>query len=326
MTDTDPTKNHETLNETFPETSPERQATFEKRDFNHVYELLCGDERKLSQGSAKELGGETEEVESFLRYFGGLAGVGRVLILTLLAEGKYGEVEARFSGTYGDVLKKIKSDVEATEGINVSLDLHSADHNEGGEHFHADSEEGVGCAYCANIAIISGMCADSAEKPLATQPESGWTNNTTTANINQSNGTFRAMFFASNAAGMTRQDYVLIGAPVGVLKGNHAKAEETVAVINFTADKVSNPNKAVEGNVPFYGNDVTQIAEMLIRTYPELNLNPEAILTVMEWDVRATRAALAGGDASAIKQERLGDPQEAITYLRDLQVELAQAA
>ena len=57
--------------------------------------------------------------------------------------------------------------------------------------------------------------------------------------------------------------------------------------------KVSSPGVANAAEKPFYDNDVTAVAEMIMRAFPELRLNPRIILAAMDHDIRATRAALA---------------------------------
>lgn len=321
MHDTDPT-NKDKLFMILPELSPELAATYETKDPEVKYELGCGDDRhKTAQSEALLIEQGAEPVEAYLRYFGALAGETRVLLLTLLVSGREDLIERYFGGSFVDAMVTVKADVEAAN--NVTLELHTAESNEGNpEYFDPTLESKVGCAYGANEATIGEICADDEATAELTQKEGEPMHNAgSLANrIRHANRTLNARFFPDpEVAGLTRSDFAATRVPVQVLGGSHAKPEDTLAVINFTHDKVSNPKAAAELGKPFYNNDVTQVAEMLIRAYPDFQLDPEVLFAVMDQDIRATRAALAGGDASAIKQERLGNPEEAINYLRQIQ-------
>lgn len=327
MTDTDPTQNYETLDTILPETSPERAATYEIKDLEQHYHFICGDDRELTEKSAEALSeSDTERIEAFLRYYGGAYGITRVLLTTLLAMGQNEIIAEQFGGSFTEATRSVKHDVEKFN--NVSLDLHTAEGNEeGSASFNLNSTKAPGCAYGANIAVIGTLCYENeALKQLTRREgidiEGGDLGLSET--VRMANKKFVEHFATEGAAGMSRQDFAAVDTSIAVLEGDHAKPVDVVAVLNFTHDKISNPKRANSVDKPFYNNDVTQVAELLMRTYPDLHLVPEILFAVMDQDIRATRAALAGGDATAIRQERLGDPKEAIEYLYDLQSELNQ--
>lgn len=313
-----------------PEISNELAQTYETKKPEVKYELGCGDDRsKTAESHALLVEQGAEPVEPYLRYYGGLSGVTRVVLLTLIADGKEDAVKETFGNSFVDAMVKVKANVEAK--TNVTLELHSAEGNEGNpERFDPTLESGVGCAYGANAAVVGNICAGDPVVTELTRTEGEPLHNTgdLAERTRDANRQLNELFFADpDVAGLSRADFAATHAPVQILAGKHAKPEDTVAVINFTHDKVSNPKKAAEIGKPSYNNDVTQVAEMLIRAYPDFQLNPETLLAVMDLDIRATRAALADGNPSAIKQERLGEPEEAMAYLRQVQAEasLAQA-
>jgi hypothetical protein len=322
MHDTYPSMEKDKLSMILPELSPELAATYETKNLETKYELGCGDDRSKTRESQEVLVEQgAEDTESYLRYFGALAGVTRVVLLALLAEGREDIIASRFNGSFVDAMVTVKADVEAAN--NVTLALHSAEGNEGNPaRFNPTLENGVGCAYGANAATIGEICADDGATAALTQKEGEPMHDTgdIIERVRTANSRLNAMFFSNpETAGLSRSDFAATMTPVQVLGGAHAQPQDTLAVLNFTPDKVSNPKAAAERGKPFYNNDVTQVAELLIRAYPNLQLDPETLFAVMDQDIRATRAALAGGDASAIKQERLGDPESAIKYLQQVQ-------
>lgn len=323
MHDTDPTTNKNHL--PMPELSPELAATYEMRDPKIIYELGCGDDRPPTQESLTTLAEKgTDPNEAMLRYYGGLTGVTRVLLLTLLAQGKREIIDSQFNGSFVDVMKNIKSDIEAKN--KVRLALHTAEGNEGNPiQFDPTSENNVGCAYAANAATIAEICATDPTHAKLTQREGQLLGNTRSVagNVQAANRALNDRYFTdTSVAGLTRTDFTEMGVPIQVLRGAHAAAEDTLVVMNFSIDQLSNSTKAAATGRPFYNNDVTQVAEMLIRTYPEFKLDPTTLFAVMDQDIRATRAALTGGNATELEQARIGNPEDAIAYLESVQASL----
>jgi hypothetical protein len=110
-----------------------------------------------------------------------------------------------------------------------------------------------------------------------------------------------------------------------MLKGGHADPEKdgVIHVINMQKDMVSDVNEAVTRGIYYYDSDVTIVAETLMRSFPELHLDPRFLINAMLLDQSATRAALAasgGGqaDPQRIPSHRYGSGREALDYLNSL--------
>lgn len=327
-----PPKNREKfiMNEFMPKTpelSPELQATYEEKQPDIYYALGCGDDRDLTEASRAKLVAEnleSLETGAYLRYFGARAGIARVFILAMLAKNQ-GEALKEMGVSFVDVMNKVAEQVEAKN--KVVLVLHSAESNEGStDHFNPESENGLGCAYAANAGALGHI---SAEFPphgdlsrIETADLFGNTHNDDL--VAGANAAFVRMYFPDPAvAGLSRKDFDDTGAPVQILRGSHAPVDQTLVAINYSPDKVSNPQTAHEQGTPFYNNDVTQVAEMLMRAFPEYDLDPETLLRIMDSDIRSTRTALAGdAGPAALQVYRIGTPAEAIAHLTNVGEEL----
>lgn len=313
---------------TTPEISPERAATYEDRDPNKTYLYECGDDRGITDASAEKLAQELGvETYAMLRGFGGLYGVARTLGVAIAVQ--YGpEALQAYGGNFKEFAIETKNRVEATS--KVKLVAHSADGNEGNSaELNPDSTEGIGCAYCAALGGVCGLCqSKSPLMPLANSEQTAlFGDNSLVEPVAAGNEAFEQHFFGAEGKNfaITRNDLIEDDVPAPILAGKHEKAAKVVVVENFHVDKVSDPNRAIEAGVPFYDNDVTATAEMLIKAYPELQLSPTILLAVMDQDIRAVRAALAdheGLGAEDMKLERQGDPKAAIAYLESLAASL----
>lgn len=309
-----------------PEISPELQATYEVKRPDIRYPIVCGDDREQTTESQEALQGVgVEQLDTQIRYFGGAAGIERVLALTLIAS-DHEEKLADLGSTHTDSIKTVIHAVQASS--NVTPELHSAENNEGNAAaFDSEREEGVGCAYAASEAAVTTICAEDEAHYALTGEEAQqlYGNTTFIDDVRKANQRYKELRFGDGKPGLNREDYDEIEAPVQILKGQHAPVDQTLVVINFQPDRVSNPAKAHELGKAFYNNDVTQVAEMLIRAFPEYDLDPELLLAVMDQDIRATRAALAHGaegGAAALEVQRYGTPAEAIAYLHDVKESL----
>jgi hypothetical protein len=120
-----------------------------------------------------------------------------------------------------------------------------------------------------------------------------------------------------------RTELFTIGVPTMILRGEHAKSAETFLLANFSTDKLTDPNEAMDIGRPYYAIDFTHTAKTIIQSRPEINYDPENLFAAMKLDIDATRAALAAHDGPAnpgrITLIRYGDPEEALDYLRALQ-------
>lgn len=308
---------------TVPEITPEIAVTYEDKNPGIRYEVGCGDDRPKTDASHATLqeAGHAPETTAMIRYYGAGAGLARVLGVTVAAQSP--EALSQYAGSFVDFTKEVVGRIEATSNIKVAM--HSAESNEGNPAtFNPASSEGLGCAYAANVGALANICAsDTGHAELTTTEGVSLLGDSVEHElIKRANDSFGNHFFGKEYAttGLTRNDYVELGLPTQVLKGAHAKPADTFVVANFTAEKVSNPTRAAQEGRQFYDVDVTQAAEMLMRAFPELKLDPEILLAVMDQDIRATRVALAGGNAADLELRRFGDPQTALTYLKSLQI------
>ena len=309
-----------------PEISTERQATYSRKDPNIEYLILCGDDRNVTAESIAALKEQGfEKPENSIRYFGGEVGIMRVFALAVAVQ--YGEeVLARYSKDPVQLTDDVNTRVEATN--NVRGGIHSAEANEENPaQINEHSEKGVGCAYCASFGGVCSICAhNEAAAELAKSEQSKlFKDNSLVEPVIEANRKLEDHLFDGNGAdrGLGRSDFAKLGAPVAILEGPHGASEDLVVVQNFT-DKVSDPGMANESGIRFYDNDVTQVAEMLMRAFPELKLKPRILFAVMDHDIRGVRVALAShdgeADASRLALERYGDPEAAIAYLESLDI------
>ncbi|HET9850081.1 MAG TPA: hypothetical protein VFP35_00410 [Candidatus Saccharimonadales bacterium] len=306
-----------------PEIDTKTQATF----INRPEGLLicgCGDDRACSSGSGKQIEKDfgANAKGAILRYFGGGLGAARIMLVTLAAQhGPEG-----LSGFAGRNIFDITADLarRAREASGVVFALHSSTGSEGqdtGLNLH--SKNPLACAYAGSLGGVSTgafsdvvLQASLAEGPSlfgpAGKPESWYR----LAEANR-------LFVSTTLDGRqdfnsTRTDFVRAGAPVMLLLGSHTNSSNTKSVTNFKSDKISSPDLAHAQDMPFYDNDVTQVAEAIIKSYPEYKFDPLTMLMAMDLDIRSTRAALAGGDPLGLKLERWGDAAEALDYLNSL--------
>ena len=303
------------------EISELKEATFIEKDPSKTYWLACGDDRNATAESADNLNeAGVESIETAIRYYGALAGISRVLATTLVEQ--YGsEALEDLPDDFVELMKEVQSKVEGDGKVRMSM--HTAESNEGNStSFDAQSEQGVGCAYAAGAKVVTEINASSANKKLTSEEYllvSGQED--PFDRIADANTVVADHYFGGEAAGLSRRDYVEIGVPVEVLAGSHARADVATAVVNFKPDRISNPRHANEDSEPFYNNDVTQVAEMLIKAFPDHQLDPETLIKVMLSDIAATRTALAAQDnlqPTDLRLEVYGSYDEAVEYLQSV--------
>lgn len=307
-----------------PEISAERESTFAEKNPEGTYYLFCGDDRNLTTESAEALAGtETEHPDTAIRYYGGEVGAARVLATAVAMQ--YGaEALQTYSGSFADFVKDQGQRISTV--LKVQPGVHSAHDNEGNAtHLDDDSEKGIGCAYAAGAQAVTNLSSSEALVDLAQTEEQQLfgANAGYVDRVAEANRAVESHFSHGGQVGfgLDRSSLQQLDAPVAILEGAHASVDQAVVVMNFHVDKISNPRRANETNVPFYNNDVTQVAEMLIRANPDLNLDPRTLLAVMDQDIRATREALAsheGKHADDLRVERYGDPEAAIAYLESI--------
>lgn len=316
------------IKKALPEIDEELKATYETRRNSEVITIDCGDDRRRtaeSKAALLELG-VAPQVDSYLRYFGSQTGIIRDLAITLALQ--YGaEALEQWPGDFDDFVAQATRRIEGSQ--NIVFVKHTAEKNEGNKaSFDPESENGLGCAHAAGIGAVTDIATNhepTRELALVEQPLIVGSDSYVESVIKANRDTGEH-FFGRNMKtfGLGRADYQKIGGPVSVLEGDHALSSDTFVVYNFTTDQVTNPDKAHEINRPFYDVDMTQVAELLIRAFPEFKLKPKVLFAVMDQNTRATRAALASHDgdhsvdASRLAVKRYGDPEAAILYLESI--------
>lgn len=316
---------HETENAIIiPETSPERQAAYHEKQPGEKYLYICSDDRGVTpENRALLLGLGVADPDTAIRYYGGTFGLSRVLAVTTVVQ--HG-VEALGSDNINGFVATSQERIRAANP-DVVPTKHTAEANEGNpSRFNPGSEQGLGCAYAGSIGAVTGFNTDPAVQALA-EHEVGAASGAFDPITKANEQIVDALFGGDANFQVTRRDYIeLDDSPTVVLKGSHAKPiddgdiKAATVVLNY-GQKISNSRQANEAKVPFYGCDVTQTAEILLRAFPELHLDPPLLLNVMEADIAATRKALVGGEGHAaeeLKLERYGDREEAIAYLESL--------
>lgn len=318
---------------TVPEIDSEVQKAYIDRPEGPIV-MGCSDDRPCTHESAAHfreqhlLAGEN----GYLRYFGGLAGLSRSILVA--ASVQYGPqtIERLNKGKFTDFVNIVQERAMAKTKVNAAL--HSDNASEGnGDHFDPTQESPVGCKYAASLLPVASLATenDSVHRQSVTEIKAlfGISDDEAKARIDEiaaSNGLFAQRFAETSPdkTGLGREDYAASKAQVMILEGDHAPTEETFAVVNFTADKISDPAKAQELGHQHYTVDITQAAEVAIKSFPELKLDPEILMQVMLVDAIATRTALASADGAAdparLEVRRYGDPREAISYLAGLSV------
>lgn len=309
-----------------PEMSADRQATLVERNPDQVYLYGCSDDRDLTEENAKLISEKYGvEADSYLRGYGGATGVARITAVSVAAQ--YGaEALANYGTDFVAFEAETKQRVENTS--NVKLAHHSAESNENNPaELDHDSEHGLGCAYCMLVGAVTDL-----NKPGSPIDELGRAEETIIFGddllldpVEAANEAVEAQFFgdAKAAFALSRKDLTDLDMPVMILAGKHAAAADVEVVMNFDPTKVSQPGVANRQGSPMYFIDATATAEMIIRAYPELKLQPRIILAAIDHDARAVREALASGEglhADAMKLVRNGTVEDAVSYLEAIQI------
>lgn len=328
-----------------PEISEGRKNTFAPFNENATYLVECSDDRELTEDSVAKLSRELNiSPENFIRVYGGLPGMSRRALVAInmyygpATVAKYVEQLTKTPAGHNEDAagiapkKSEKSFILFTEEYRnraeatskVKLAVHSAEKNEANTtELNMDSDQGLGCAYCQGICVVTELCAsDGNLRKLAEEEVPASLGVPAQMDlVTASNRSVGDLYFGSEGdkQPITRADIELLGAPVAILDGEHASADDAVVVLNYTTD-VSNPSAANKTNVPYYSVDV--LPELIItkKALPEL-FNDEgslrALLHVIEHDARAVREALANHEGKTAKDlalERHGDAESAIAF------------
>ena len=314
-----------------PEADEEIVTTLRPRPEGWVL-LGCGDDRGISKASSTHLENEGLPANRpYLRYFGGSYGLARVSQVAAVAQ--YGldilstldpkSDFVKYSAEFGDLAEK------NTEVITTA---HSAEDNELNKgRLNPASTAPLACAYAFNIGEVSHIAGHNRqvqnlsgyEYRALFGPDFSTKHFPVVATANRE---VAAKVFGPDYRkfSITRSNLLSTGVPTMVLEGSHAPNADTFLLANFSTDMLSDPQAAQDIERPYYGIDFTQTAEIIMKSMPQLKLDPEILLATMVLDVTATRAALAAHDGGPANPERIslvryGDPEKALDYLRSLQ-------
>lgn len=307
-----------------PEISPERQSTFVEKNPDGTYYLFCGDDRNLTIESAEHLRQiGIEDPDTAIRYYGGIVGITRVYAVAFVLQHGI-EALAALGDLFPDEVKEQKARI--TNSQKVLAGTHSAESNENDSaSLNPESDSDIGCKYAAAVQTVTILNSEPDVITTGKSESTRLTGQDLTDQIAQANAQVANLYSKNGQTSfnLVRHDLIDLDGPVAIVAGSHAPIDEVVAVCNFYPNKVSNPRQANDSGVSFYNNDMTQVAEMIIRANPDADLDPRILLAVMDQDIRATREALAsaeGKHAADLRLERYGTYEDAVAYLESIKV------
>ncbi len=287
----------------------------------------CGDDRPCAEESIDGLTARGLPLERpFVRIFGGKYGAANILLISAAAQHGIDTARQRLGTDYFEVADELAG--RAAE-LGVVLMTHSARHAEGGAELDTSSDRPIACAKAAALGKINHI---GTANPLAIRV-AGTDSEAILGDAHDSDGFGRLpsaisemnmVYFGTKPEefAVSRRAVVESGTAAMVLEGDHAPSEKTQHVYNLMPDKVSDVNEAIARGLHYYDSDLTTMAEILLRAYPELDLDPATLLQAMILDATATRLALASGDGQAdprrIQAVRYGEADQALTYLSEL--------
>lgn len=318
------------LTQHIPELSRERQSTYTEKNPDLKYFAVCGDDRGLTQESAAMTSkdGYADPNEA-LRVFGGLEGFARMSAAVIIAQHGQDTFVELFGSGFNSFAKEVGARAES-DAVRVSFCNHTAEKNEDdAAKLNLSSDKGLGCAHGANAQLVTELNADTGVVARGKSEEHVLFNDQASEEyidkIAQANLQAARIFShdGEKSYNLNRDDFVAIQAPIVVVAGDHLPAKSTVVALNFNTDKISRPRLANEQGIGFYDQDVTQIAEAMIRTFPELQLDSRLVMETVIHDVRPTRKALAGSENLELEDleiQTFGDPLDALAYLSSIKI------
>jgi len=305
-----------------PEIDNELRTVYVRRPSGLII-VGCSDERIIVPESAAKIKNETGLGADgpILRIYGAATGAARIALVSIAAEHPDHLGNFHQNG-YEDFVTDFIS--RAHEKAGVLFAVHSASANELHKpSLNLDSHLDLGCAHAINTGKISDSAAHN---PVTIQVAGGEAISVfgperakQIPRIAKANATFlENVLDGDTGYGADRQTFARIGTPVMILGGDHLPADQTEVVENFSIDEIANPKTAKNLNRLHYTYDMTQMAEVIMKSFPELKLRPETILLAMHQDIVATRGALAGGQPTKLKLTRYGNVEQAISYLESI--------
>lgn len=273
-------------------------------------EVDCGDERPLTEENYAVRNDGYGEVVYPGRLYGGVAGVGVAALMAVAVE--QGDTAMRsfvreFSPEGLADFFAVLSD-RADKRMGVKLNHHSAEDNELhpvvlGKHQELDTD--LGCKFEAALGAVCSLSINPYATNEAKRIQS------TVGNPGAHSLVEAAKEGASILNDVLNPDFVGIGrdvihhaqtksglaVPVTILKGHHAKNEDTALVIDFAGYR-SNANLHMEAGLPRYHHS-PQIVQIFEKLMPEIRIQDPKLLEAASLILAtATRLALSGGEAS----------------------------
>jgi hypothetical protein len=313
-------------NQMMPEINQVLKNTFSNLEFPVV--LSCGDDRGVSQESLDTLVARGLPMDRpFLRLFGGKYGATNILAVATTAQYGLDFAKAKLGSDFHSLADEVAN---RAADLNVYMVSHSS---QGAENSPAEvdilSDGPLGCARIAALGKVNQLSAKDQLSIRVAEADSAaiFSISGQKAGFHKLPGAFATashIYFGENPQSYAISRKEVADSPVMILVRNHAGPEKdgVIHVVNLQKDKLSDVNEAVARGSHYYDSDVTIVAETLMRSFPELRLDPQILLNVMLLDQAATRSALAGGDGPADPQRipsyRYGDGQEALSYLSSL--------
>lgn len=309
-----------------PEVSEEIKNTFTKIEYPLV--LGCGDDRGCTDESAAALTALGLPMDrAFARLFGGKFGAANILAVAATAQHGPDFVQHRLGTDFYALSEELS---QRAKQHGVYMLTHSAQSNEDNPaQINRNSEKAVGCARIAALGQVNDIAANNqlAIRVGEADAEAIFGNLETTISFPELAEKFAQtsnLFYGDNPKSFAIDRGVIIktNTQAMVLKGSHARSEQAKHVINLEWDELSDANEASARQIYYYNNDVVVVAAALIKSYPELELDPNILINTMLLDAAATRTALAAGDGTPdpqrIESLRNGGGREALTYLHSL--------
>jgi hypothetical protein len=285
--------------------------------------LGCGDDRAITQESIDRLVKRGKPLDKpFIRLFGGKHGAANILAVTTIAQYGPDYMKQKLGSNIHHLADEV-SGRSADRGVFMLN--HSSDGAEGNAAAMThDASSPLGCARIAAMGQVNHLSASDqlAIRVAEADSEAIFGNAGHSSESQKIPGSFAAasgIYFGEHPEtfSVSRQD--IEGSDLMILSKSHAKTEDTVHVVNLKPDMVSDVNEAIVRGLHFYDSDVTIAAELLLRCFPELRLDPLIMMKVMIADQVSTRMALAAADGPADPQRlpshRFGDGREALEYL-----------
>lgn len=312
-----------------PEASEAIKSAFIEFAENAPIVIGCGDDRPNTPENIRYLISQGLPAETaFGHIFGGLYGIANATLIGVAVQHGPTAMRREMGGNF----TRYSEDLGASaKQRGFYLLTHSSKSAEGNPtRLNLASKNPLGCARASAHGAINTLafsdplifeCARQESVSLYGETASNRQFDRITTGIETAT---RALGDEPKNYSISREDVMEAGIPAMVLDNDHAPVGHVDHVVNLRTDKISDPDIAINQRTPFYSTDLVHAVRAIVKTKPELQLDPLLLMDVLIYDEVATRAALAkstGGhayDPRLIKSYRYGDPAMAADYLYSL--------